>query len=327
MGVGIQDQKKQSLKTQKLFHLPRQQATSRGIRLPRGEGRKIRRRWVIKSGSSLVCAGGPLLIRGWMKQVLGLRKKYGIEVIWVTSGAIASAVARTGFRKKNRKISEKQALSAIGQPLVMDLYNLALHAEGLMGAQVLLTYDDLVNPKRLGHFKTTLEQLLHWGAVPILNENDVVSNDEIQFGDNDSLSAKVAFHARAERLLILTDVHGLYDDDPKTHENAQLLHDLHEVSDELLGRMPQQAGSSSGTGGMFSKLRAAREASENGVETWLVKGDLPEVLGQVAEGLQVGTRVRAQFKKRNPAGLPRGWKKKEKLLVSSRPRKSVEVLP
>jgi glutamate 5-kinase len=249
------------------------------------------KRWVIKSGSSLVCSGGPLLIRSWMQQVMALRKRYGIEVIWVTSGAIASASARTGFKKKKRQLSEKQALSAIGQPLVMDLYNLALHAEGLLGAQVLLTYDDLQDKKRLGNFKTTLEHLLEWGAVPVLNENDAIANEEIRFGDNDSLSAKVALHSNADRLIILTDVDGLYNSDPKKVPNAKLLHKLNGVSPQLISGMPKQAGSSSGTGGMFSKLMAAREATNNGIETWLVKGDCPSVLLQVAENKLIGTRI------------------------------------
>jgi glutamate 5-kinase len=264
--------------------------------LPKRLPKKLKR-WVIKSGSSLVCSGGPLLIRSWMQQVMTLRKRYGIEVIWVTSGAIASASARTGFKKKKRQLSEKQALSAIGQPLVMDLYNLALHAEGLLGAQILLTYDDLIDKKRLTNFKTTLEHLLDWGTVPVLNENDAIANEEIRFGDNDSLSAKVAIHSNADRLLILTDVDGLYDNDPKKVPNAKLLHCLTGVSPGLVSKTPRQAGSSSGTGGMFSKLMAAREATSKGVETWLVKGDHPSILLQVAEDKLIGTRIEPNKRK------------------------------
>ncbi|MEO5970752.1 MAG: glutamate 5-kinase [Bdellovibrionia bacterium] len=264
--------------------------------LPKRSPKKLKR-WVIKSGSSLVCSGGPLLIRSWMQQVMTLRKRYGIEVIWVTSGAIASATTRTGFKKKKRQLSEKQALSAIGQPLVMDLYNLALHAEGLLGAQILLTYGDLIDKKRLTNFKTTLEHLLDWGTVPVLNENDAIANEEIRFGDNDSLSAKVAIHSNADRLLILTDVDGLYDNDPRKVPDAKLLHRLTGVSPALVSKTPRQAGSSSGTGGMFSKLMAAREATHKGVETWLVKGDHPSVLLQVAEEKLIGTRIEPNKRK------------------------------
>jgi glutamate 5-kinase len=265
--------------------------------------KKKLKRWVVKSGSSLVCSGGPLLIRSWMQQVMSLRKQHGVEVIWVTSGAIASAMARTGFKKTKRELSEKQALSAIGQPQVMDLYNLALHAEGLLGAQILLTYDDLIDKKRLGNFKVTLEQLLNWGAVPILNENDVIANEEIRFGDNDSLSAKVALHTGADRLIILTDVDGLYDADPKKVSGAKLLHELDGVSPSLISSTPRQAGSSSGTGGMFSKLRAAGEATSNGIETWLVKGDQPSVLLQVAQNKMMGTRISARKRSAKSKGL------------------------
>jgi glutamate 5-kinase len=152
--------------------------------------RRRKQRWVVKVGSNVICSGGPLLIRAWMQQVATLQRKHGIEVIWVTSGAIASAVDRTGFKKRDRLLCEKQALSAIGQPIVMDLYNLALQANGLLGAQILLTYGDLADADRRENFKSTVEQLLRWGIVPVLNENDAIASEEIKFGDNDSLSAK-----------------------------------------------------------------------------------------------------------------------------------------
>src|SRR5262245_19496006 len=153
--------------------------------------RKKLQRWVVKAGSNMVCSGGPLLLRAWMQQVAMLRRRYGIEVIWVTSGAIASAVDRAdlfeGSRRpslrkqsnayrlpregRKRTLAEKQALSAIGQPIVMDLYLLSLHAAGQLGAQILLTYDDLADRDRRTNFKNTLEQLLKWQVTPILNEN------------------------------------------------------------------------------------------------------------------------------------------------------------
>src|SRR5688500_3323811 len=125
-----------------------------------------KRRWVVKAGSNIVCAGGPLLVRAWMQQIAWLRHEHGVEVIWVTSGAIASAVERTKFAQKaaTRSLDEKQALSAIGQPIVMDLYNLALGATGLLGAQILLTYSDLADRDRRKNFQNTLEKLLEWGV-------------------------------------------------------------------------------------------------------------------------------------------------------------------
>ena len=256
---------------------------------PRAPGKL--RRWVVKAGSNMVCGGGPLLLRAWMSQVATLRRKHGIEVIWVTSGAIASAVDRTDFSRANRRLAEKQALSAIGQPIVMDLYNLALAASGLLGAQILLTYDDLAHAERRQNFENTLEKLLEWGVTPILNENDAVATQEIKFGDNDSLSAKIARVSGAERLLILTDVAGLFDADPKKYPGARRIERLDGVPARYLHSVDRGAGSARGTGGMYSKLKAASEATRNGIQTWLVQGDVPSVLLEVAQDHAVGTRI------------------------------------
>ena len=252
---------------------------------------RTKQRWVVKAGSNMVCTGGPLLIRSWMQQVAQLKRKQGVEIIWVTSGAIASAIERTNFRSKKRELAEKQALSAIGQPMVMDLYNLSLQAVGLMGAQVLLTYDDLSDRSRRANFRNTINQLLKWGVTPILNENDAVATEEIKFGDNDSLSARVAATMDADRLIILTDVDGLYDADPKKSPEARLISRLYGIPSRLLAQTEKSAGSSRGTGGMYSKLAAAKHALENKIETWLVKGDHPAVLLEVAENRPVGTRI------------------------------------
>lgn len=259
--------------------------------MKKAKSRKKLRRWVVKAGSNMVCGGGPLLLRSWMSQVSLLRRKHGIEVIWVTSGAISSAVERTDFTQADRQLSEKQALSAIGQPMIMDLYNLALAANGLLGAQILLTYDDLAHSERRQNFQNTLEKLLEWGVTPVLNENDAVATQEIKFGDNDSLSAKVARVSGAERLLILTDVAGLYDSDPKKNPGARRIERLEGVPARYLSAVDRNAGSSRGTGGMYSKLRAAREASGHGIQTWLVQGDVPSILLEVAQDRGVGTRI------------------------------------
>ena len=252
------------------------------------------RRWVVKAGSQMVCGGGPLLLRAWMNQVAQLKKNHRIEVVWVTSGAIASAVDRTGFKKPNgqrRTLPEKQALSAIGQPIVMDLYNLALNAHGLLGAQVLLTAGDMLDPKRRINLQNTLNTLLSWKMVPILNENDAIATEEIQFGDNDSLSGKIAEMMSAERLVLLTDVDGLFDSDPKTKPNARLIPYLEEVTSNLLGSTERHAGSSRSTGGMYSKLLAAQLAAKAGISTHLIRGDLPRPLLDLASGVSVGTQI------------------------------------
>lgn len=275
-----------------------------------GGRRQKRRRWVIKAGSSLVCDGGPLLVRAWMQQLAVLGREHGIEIIWVTSGAIASAVDRIGFGRKKRQLAEKQALSAIGQPMVMDQYHLALQRVGLLCAQILLTYDDLADSARRSNFQNTIEQLLQWGVVPILNENDAVATDEIRFGDNDRLSAKVARFSHSERLIILTDVDGLFAQDPKRNPRARLIRELRGISPDILARVEPKPGSSRGTGGMFSKLKAAEEAGDYGIETWLLRGDVPDALLRLVQtGAQApknqlrGTRILApsqNVSRRNP---------------------------
>lgn len=249
------------------------------------------RRWVIKAGSKMVCDGGPLLMRAWMQQVALLRKKHGIEVIWVTSGAIAWAVSRTNFRKPKRSLPQKQALSAIGQPLVMDQYNLALQASSLLGSQVLLTAGDMKDATRRKNLQNTLNELLLWKVIPILNENDAVATEEIRFGDNDSLASKVAIMMKAERLVLMTDVDGLFDSDPNKNSKARLISYCPRVSKAEFALADRKAISKVGTGGMYSKLLAADNASRHGIVTHLVRGDLPNNLIQIAKGQSLGTQV------------------------------------
>jgi glutamate 5-kinase len=234
-----------------------------------------------------------------MQQLAQLRRKHHIEVVWVTSGAIASAVERIGFSKPQRALPEKQALSAIGQPLLMELYNLSLQAAGLVGAQILLTYEDMADAKRKNNLQNTLETLLAWEAVPLLNENDAVATEEIKFGDNDSLSAKVACMLRADRLVILSDVDGLYDSHPKKDPRAKLLKEVNLVTKELMDQLETEGGSSRGTGGMYSKVLAAKEATAEGIDTWIIKGDIPNALVQLAKDVPLGTK----FEKRHRRGM------------------------
>src|SRR5437868_8543187 len=248
------------------------------------------RRWVIKAGSKMVCDGGPLLMRAWMQQVGLLRKKYGIEVIWVTSGAIAWAVARTNFKAAKRTLPQKQALSAIGQPLVMDQYNLALQAANLLGSQVLLTAGDMKDPARGKNLQNTLSELLRWKVIPILNENDAVATDEIRFGDNDSLASKVAIMMKAERLVLMTDVDGLFDADRNKNPKANLIPYRRRIGKAEFALADRKAISKVGTGGMFSKLLAADSAQNAGITTHLVRGDSPNNLLQIATGLSIGTQ-------------------------------------
>jgi glutamate 5-kinase len=225
-----------------------------------------------------------------MQQVLQLRKN-NIEVIWVTSGAIAHATERMNFHKKNRSLEQKQALSAIGQPLIMDQYNLALQATNLLGSQVLLTASDMQDPTRRKNLQGTLKQLLLMKVIPILNENDAVATEEIKFGDNDSLASQVAVMMKAKRLILLTDVDGLFDDDPKKNPKAKLIPHLPKIDSKALELANKKAISSRGTGGMHSKLLAAERANQSGIITHLIRGDWPHNLTEIAKGKNIGTQI------------------------------------
>ncbi len=253
------------------------------------------RRWVVKAGSKMVCDGGPLLMRTWMQQVAELRKKHAIEVIWVTSGAIAWATVKTNFREKKRTLPQKQALSAIGQPLVMDQYNLALQSTNLLGSQVLLTAGDMKDPVRRRNLQNTLNELLKWKVIPILNENDAVATEEIRFGDNDSLASQVAVMMKAERLILMTDVEGLFDSDPKENPEANLILYRRKIGPQELSMAHKKSKSAQGTGGMHSKLLAAERATKAGITTHMVRGDLPKNLLSIASGQSIGTQIGGHF--------------------------------
>jgi glutamate 5-kinase len=254
--------------------------------------------WIVKIGSQLLIDGGPLLIRSLMNDTAELQKNHGIKVVWVSSGAIASARKRLGRLEKSAKnkqanarktLPEKQALSAIGQPMLMDLYNVALQSQGLIGSQVLLSYTDFRFKENRRNFTNTILKLLDWNAVPILNENDAVATDEIQFGDNDQLSAMIAGELKAERLVILTNVEGLYNKSPE-FPDAELISFLPEINHKVL-QMADGSKSKMGKGGMVSKLLAAQNAWKKKVPTTIAKGEISKVLIRLALGESIGTSI------------------------------------
>lgn len=261
--------------------------------------KQVWQRWVIKVGSRLVSDGGPKLVRDLMSQVVRLRQ-YGIEVIWVTSGAIATAKEHIRLHSYGFSFTENQALSAIGQPILIHSYIQALQRGGLNGAQLLITRHDMQNSAQRKKMIQLVELLLHWKIIPIFNENDVAVRQNNQFRDNDSLAADLAVFVGAHRLILCTDVEGLYDRDPNQNGKARPIPLLKGINSSILSVAKTKKGSAMGRGGMYSKLLAGRDASLKGVETWLVKGDHANVLLQVAMGKSVGTRILA--KKTNPKG-------------------------
>ena len=224
------------------------------------------RRIVVKVGSSLVTNEGRGLderaISEWARQLAGLVSDRR-EVIMVSSGAIAEGMKRLGWSVRPREIHELQAAAAVGQMGLAQMYESKLRENGLGSAQVLLTHADLADRERYLNARSTLLTLLKLGVVPVINENDTVVNDEIKFGDNDTLGALVANLVEADVLIILTDQHGLYSADPRTHPDAQFVH-VAKAADPQLELMAGGAGSSIGRGGMITKILAARRAAGSG---------------------------------------------------------------
>lgn len=231
-------------------------------------------RVVIKVGSSVLALPDGTLndaaFKGLALEVSKLRDK-GIEVAIVTSGAVAAGMGKLGFAERPKSIPEKQAAAAAGQSSLMGRYERVFAAHDLKAAQVLLTHEDLSNRHRYLNARNTLFTLLQYGVIPIINENDTVVVDEIKFGDNDNLSALVAGLIDADHLMILTDMEGLYDKDPRSHAGAKLI-PLVERIDHQIEQMAGGVGTSISTGGMITKIQAAKKASASGTYTIIASG-------------------------------------------------------
>ena len=249
------------------------------------------RRIVVKVGTStLTHATGALNIRriGDMVRVLSDFKNAGKEIVLVSSGAVSAGVAKVGAARP-ATIAEKQAMAAIGQSELMRLYDGLFSLYGHTVSQILLTRDVLDNPTRRALAENTFESLLSMGCVPIVNENDPVSTDELtKFGGNDILSAYVARVCHADVLINLSDVDGLYDKDPRKHSDAILIDRVESLSDSLLAAAGG-AGTERGTGGMEAKLRAAALATEAGIPMFIMNGHNPDILYRLLDGQRVGT--------------------------------------
>ncbi len=257
------------------------------------------KRIVVKVGSSLVTDEGRGLdaeaIGLWCKQ-LALLVQDGHEVIMVSSGAIAEGMKRLGWTTRPKAIHELQAAAAVGQMGLVQVYESKLRENGIGSAQVLLTHADLADRERYLNARSTLLTLLQLGVVPVINENDTVVNDEIKFGDNDTLGALVANLVEADVLIILTDQKGLFTADPRKDANATLVHEA-QAGDPALEAMAGGAGSSIGKGGMLTKILAAKRAAGSGASTVIAWGREPDALLRLTRGETIGTLLVAQTPK------------------------------
>ncbi len=257
------------------------------------------RRIVVKVGSSLVTNEGRGLdeqaIGEWCRQLSALMRD-GRELIMVSSGAIAEGMKRLGWTTRPKELHELQAAAAVGQMGLAQMYETKLRENGLGSAQVLLTHADLADRERYLNARSTLLTLLAHGVLPVINENDTVVNDEIKFGDNDTLGALVANLVEADALIILTDQKGLFTADPRRDPNATFVHEAR-AGDAKLEEMAGGAGSSIGRGGMLTKILAAKRAAGSGASTVIAWGREPDALLRLAQGEAIGTLLIAPTQK------------------------------
>ncbi|MDP1927620.1 MAG: glutamate 5-kinase [Thiobacillus sp.] len=267
---------------------------------------KEARRIVVKVGSSLVTADGRGLdhaaLTRWAEQIAALAAQ-GKEVVLVSSGAIAEGIARLGWNKRPKAVNELQAAAAVGQMGLVQAYESIFRSHGLHAAQVLLTHEDLADRTRYLNARSTLRTLLELKVVPIINENDTVATDEIRLGDNDTLGALVTNLIEADCLIILTDQTGLYTADPRRDVTATLVSDA-QAGDPELERMAGGAGSSVGTGGMLTKILAAKRAARSGAHTVICSGREDRVLLRLAAGEAIGSQLVAR---QAPLAARRQW--------------------
>ena len=254
------------------------------------------RRVVVKIGSSLLTKDGQgldhIALANWAGQIADIRKR-GCEVVLVSSGAIAEGMQRLGWSKRPHAVYELQAAAAVGQMGLVEAYESCFRKFDLHTAQILLTHEDLSDRTRYLNARSTVRTLLGLGVVPIINENDTVATEEIRFGDNDTLAALVTNLIEADVLVILTDQPGLHTRDPRRHDDAELI--THgDAGDPALEKMAGGAGSHLGSGGMITKILAAKRAARSGAHTIILSGREEDALSRLAAGEAIGTHLRAR---------------------------------
>ena len=258
---------------------------------------------VVKVGSSLVTNNGngldQVAIAAWAGQIAALAQ-HGKQVVLVSSGAVAEGMQRLGWKKRPTAVNELQAAAAVGQMGLVQMYESCFSQHQLHTAQVLLTHDDLADRKRYLNARSTLRTLLELKVIPIINENDTVVTDEIRFGDNDTLASLVANLIEADALVILTDQQGLYSSDPRKDVHAKFIQ--HAIAgDVALEQMAGGAGSDVGTGGMLTKILAAKRAARSGAHTVIASGREADVLIRLASGEVIGTHLKTTEMTNNSA--------------------------
>ncbi|MDH5407115.1 MAG: glutamate 5-kinase [Gammaproteobacteria bacterium] len=257
---------------------------------------KQARRWVIKIGSALLTDDGAGLningISRWVEQMAQLRQD-GIELVLVSSGAVAEGMCRLGWNRRPHELHKLQAAAAVGQMGLVQTYESRFQTYGMHTAQVLLTHEDLSSRERYLNARTTLRTLLGYGVIPVVNENDTVVIDEIRFGDNDTLAALVANLVEADQLIILTDQEGMFDKDPRSNNDAKLIHEA-SITDSSLEAMATGGAGTFGRGGMLTKVRAARLAARSGASTVIAPGRKENVLLSIRQAEQTGTLLYAE---------------------------------
>lgn len=269
---------------------------------------KNKKRWVVKAGSSLLTDNGRgldyLFIESWVGQVVELRKQ-GLDVILISSGAVAEGLARLGWAHRPDELHELQAVAAIGQMGLIQAYESRFQRHRIHTAQVLLTHDDLSDRKRYLNARNTVTTLLSHNVVPVINENDTVATDEIKFGDNDTLAALVANLVEAERLVLLTDQPGMFSADPAKNPDAKFIHKASADDEALVVMASSGSIGRLGRGGMVTKVRAASLAARSGATTVIAGGGAADVLMKIFdEAAGVGTWL---YPTQQPLAAKKQW--------------------
>lgn len=246
---------------------------------------------VVKVGTSTLTHSTGLLnlkrIEDLVLQLADIHNR-GIEVVLVSSGAIAAGMGKLGLKARPKTMPEKQAAAAVGQGTLIHMYEKFFSEYGKIIAQILLTKEDIVDENRYLNAHNTFEALLSQGVIPVVNENDAVATDEIKVGDNDTLSAMVAKLIGAELLIILSDIDGLYDSNPRTNPEAKIIYNVKEITDEIMDSA-EGVGSDLGTGGMATKIKAAKIVVSTNASMIIAEGSQPNIISDILDGKEIGT--------------------------------------